>query len=227
MKGAILKRVLILIFVNFGFSSSQLVKLDLPIVYQKYDSSCWAAVSKSVLQYYGTVKTEDSIIIYANNRLVLVAGGNPMCDSIGTAPNVQRSIKNILTHFANIYSSCIGDTITLEQVKNTIYLEKPIIIRWSYWKPPNSPATSEEGDFGHFIVLFGYNGQGIYYMDPWTGQEYWQGYKWIVYGDDDNYYHEWTTTLDIQTKPPFHNLNIGTATKNGLLLLMYSNLLDD
>jgi hypothetical protein len=102
-------------------------------------------------------------------------------------PCIYYTLADILNHFGSISSTGINDTLSFNETKTLLSNDKPIIIRWLWGS----------GD-GHFLTITGYEGSGIWYVDPQYNSVQFGAYYWMVNSGQ----HTWTNTLRIDTKPP-------------------------
>lgn len=219
-------RLLFITVLLFSNSFSQLanghVLLNFPKYLQEKDSTCWAAVSQNVIQYFtnSTKITQDSILLYsisgANKNVT-----NTLCGSISN----RKNVKDILAHYAQVPSTCVNSDISFELVATFLDNDKPIVVRWAWLDiDPITKAIYDLGK-GHFVVITGYAGTDAahnltYYVDPFDGYLHSsQNYAWIQYAQVPNYrenigsstnpiwcdvYHSWSNTLEVNVSanPP-------------------------
>jgi hypothetical protein len=213
-KALIYSFLVLLLFSKQGIS--QAVLLNVPVNTQQTWTTCWTAVSLSILQYYGHNNcTQNSIFQWA-------APGPDSMEDLYTVPgdgNIDHAVDSILSHFGSIATTPFATYLSFSDSKSLLSNDKPFIIRWTY---------DSYGSSGHFIIAIGYQGSGVYYIDPMYNAIQFQGYDWMVASDQ----HSWWNTLRLNTTPPYlpyEIANFGTMSKiipaitiiNSLLLKPY------
>ena len=184
MKNTIRKHYSILIFIVILVLSSNSLHakvLSVPAIVQEMSQWCWAAVSESVLEYYGMDITQTEIADYGT-------GGVNTWNYLWSSTDTRKGIVYILDHFDGHTYNGFFDAIPLSDVTTIIDDDRPIIFRWGW-----------DGGGGHFLVIHGVEGNNIHYMDPMFGYAV-ALYDWMVDGAN----HTWTDTCEITT--PFDNL---------------------
>lgn len=201
-------RVLILSVVAF-FSMNQAQAqrtLDVETTQQEQDQWCWAATSKCLMGYFHKSFSQCEIADYARTRISWWDFGSVNCCADATQGcnywnymyGTDGSIVDILEHFAGIVTMPYNDNLTYEQTIEQIDADKPFIFRWGWLSGG-----------GHFLVMHGYDGEYVDYMDPWFGEgKKISLFSWVV--ADGN--HEWTHTLPItQLNPAKEAINADLA----------------
>ncbi|ESU27375.1 hypothetical protein FLJC2902T_20800 [Flavobacterium limnosediminis JC2902] len=187
-------------------------QLNVPQVIQEQNQWCWAGVSKSILNYYGTNVSQCQIADYArqviswNNFGSVNCCTNPNlgCNYWNYAWGYSGSIQDILVHFSNIQNYGYSNALSLSQISTQIGAGRPFVVRWGW-----------VSGGGHFVVGHGINGSNISYMDPWFGEGYHiSTYSWLV--NDGN--HNWTHTNILTT-----NLSTGENQVSDFELYVYPN----
>ena len=209
------KYIIVIFFVNNVYSQV----LYFPEVIQEQTEWCWAAVSKSILNYYNFPISQCEIAEYArqtsdwHNYGVTNCCQNPSlgCNYWNYNWGQRGSIKDILVHFGNIQNNGSNSFFTKSAISREISAGRPFVIRW------------ERPSGGHFIVGHGIDDDFIYYMDPWFGEGLHIGTYNRVCNDG---YNRWTHTNMITTKsyqPPTITTNtlptgsIGTVYNQSII----------
>ncbi|ESU21433.1 hypothetical protein FEDK69T_25000 [Flavobacterium enshiense DK69] len=186
--------------------------LAVPQVIQEQDQWCWAGVTKSILNYYGTNVSQCEIADYARQVITWHNFGSVNCC---TNPNSgcnywnynwgnSGSIQDILVHFGNIQNYGYANPLSLSQILTQISAGRPFVVRWGW-----------VSGGGHFVVGHGINGSNISYMNPWFGEgHHISTYNWLV--SDGN--HDWTHTNILTT-----NLSTDENMVSDLELFVYPN----
>ncbi|MEA1929079.1 MAG: papain-like cysteine protease family protein, partial [Candidatus Auribacterota bacterium] len=158
--------------------------LDVPERFQEYDEWCWAGVSQSIFNYYGTIISQSTIANYGTNGYNT---WNWLWGSDSTYPYYRKGINMILNHWG--LSCTYGNyTMSQAQIQSRINAYQPFVIRWGWISGG-----------GHFLTGRGYSGSNIYYMNPGQGEGYnIAPYAWVV--NDGN--HEWTDSLELTSNAP-------------------------
>lgn len=188
------KRYAIVFILALCFATTYAQVLDVPEVSQEQNEWCWAAVSSSVLGYYGKPTSQCTIADFTRTKATWRDFGTDNCCDV---PNKKcnywnynygyaGSIEDILKNWG-IQSRGNGTSLTPEKIKAELNAGRPFIIRW---------ALNPSG--GHFIVGHGMVDSMVYYMDPWRGE----GYKIAKYSAvSSNSSHTWQGTNVISTNP--------------------------
>jgi hypothetical protein len=166
--------------------------LGLTQCYQEKDQWCWAAVSQSILAFYGTNVTQSNIAQYAKS------GANVSDCLYGLDQGVTTCIDGILSNFMNITSTGDPRSLSLSEAQSEIDTNgRPLVVNW-YW--------SNGG--GHYVVMHGLTNTlsdtYAYLMDPYLGPVI-MTYSWVVSGstnsEDSGYLHTWEYSLRLTTNP--------------------------
>ena len=163
---------------------------------QKVSQWCWAAVSNSILDYYGFEGEQCEIAEYTRQVATWHNYGTAYCCD---KPNGQcnywnylwgedGSVADILLHFGGIATEGIDAPLTSDECHGQIVINRPFIIRWAW-----------DTGGGHFVIGHGIEPDGTFhYMDPWFGEgAKISTYDWMVEGGK----HEWTHTQTMGTSP--------------------------
>lgn len=177
---------ILLIFTVLTISSIGLTKvLEVPQVHQEESEWCWAAVSQSILEYYGESYNQEQIAQFGTE------GVNTWNWLWGSTSNpTRRGIDLILDNFAEISSTPYDRDIPLNDLEYNINDDKPVIIRWGW-----------DSGGGHFVVARGIESNMVHIMDPWYGPSI-NTYNWVKNGST----HSWTHTLELATRPSILNI---------------------
>lgn len=166
--------------------------LQLKQHYQERTQWCWAAVSESLLEAYGTPYGQSEIAEYGTD------GENNWNWLSGTTSNpTRRGMDLILEHFGALETHFVTDHLSSEDVAAAFAEKKPFVIRWEW-----------SSGSGHFVVAHGIENDSIYLMDPWNGPTI-NTYKWVDKGGD----HVWTHTL-LMTKALGSHVPAGPLWQN-------------
>lgn len=152
---------ILLIAVSFFLLLSSLSHakiLNLPIVKQEKANWCWAAVSQSVLTYYGINITQQEIADYGAKgqdvKNLLFSSSIKLKDF----PDL-KGVDLILQHFGSLTTSFKSNHLTLEELKNEINNNRPVIVR-----------LFGKGVPGHYIIIYGFEEEPsktrVFIMDP-------------------------------------------------------------
>ncbi|MDD3285555.1 MAG: cysteine peptidase family C39 domain-containing protein [Patescibacteria group bacterium] len=122
--------------------------ISFPCLRQSYEWDCGASALQSVLAYYGFDIREEIIIKLAGTN----KKGTPV-----------RGIKKTL----NKYKLAIeGGKISIEEIKNYLDREIPVIILLQAWTKKQKIDWSNDWQDGHYVVAIGYDSKKIYFSDP-------------------------------------------------------------
>jgi hypothetical protein len=179
--------------------------LDFPECIQEQDQWCWAATTQCVLQYYGDndiTQCEIANFAWENADSSFRSCSDNCCDSPdgccnywnylwwndadGNPAYIKGTVMHILksaSSVASVESKLTESSVSQTTVQNAIDDGRPVYIR------VNSG--------GHFIVLYGLDGDTLYYMDPWTGE----GKKYQDFSTSAVNGREWTHTMELTTQP--------------------------
>jgi len=182
--------VFVYMFLGIGMGQAAVVTLGVPETIQEHSNWCWAASSKAVLDYYGSVQTQCAIANWAWGRNDC-CGNNDFnwshaCNQANCMYGGSGCIDDILSHWG-VSSSGHGSAFSWDTVVARIDVCRPFVIRFGW-----------TGGGGHFLVGYGYDDSGnyVYYMDPWPGNGYTKSlYSWTASASD----HTWTHTLEVTT----------------------------
>lgn len=177
-------------FICIGQAPAQRL-INVEVTQQEQEQWCWAATSKCVMDYFHRTYNQCEIAEYARNRITWGDFGDvdccidasQGCNYWNYMYGTEGSILDILEHFAGILTQPIDDNLTYEQTVSQIDSDYPFIFRWGW---------SYGG--GHFLVMHGYDGEYVDYMDPWFGEgKKISLFSWVIADES----HEWTHTLPI------------------------------
>lgn len=158
-------------------SSVKAQVLLVPEVIQEHDQWCWAAVSKCVLDYYGTSVQQCEIAEYTRNTSTLNFGPTNCCVNPNQGCNDWNynwgsyggTIEDILLNFGGITTTNITGVLSQSQWQSEMNNNSPLIIR------------IVNNGVGHFVVGYGKVGSDYYTMDPWFNEGYTiSTYNWIL-----------------------------------------------
>jgi len=165
------------------------VVLNVTQNYQEQNEWCWAASSKSVLEYYGIDLTQTQIAQYGS-------GGQNIPNYVAASDATENGVNAILKHFANIGSTGIVGALAQDQLATDIdTYGAPIVILWDW-----------DGGGGHVLVVHGLVNGTAYLMDPWNGPTI-NTYNWVMRGGT----HTWRVSLELNTSPPTHQLTLASS----------------
>ena len=208
----ILNSILFILFLSF-FQTSFSQILDVKETIQEQDQWCWAGVSACILDFYGETTEQCEIAEYARTVITWHDFGSVnCCDDPSKGCNYWNynygndgSIKDILTHFAEISNYGQASSLSTAEITQNLSEDKPFVIRWGW--------TSGGG---HFLVGHGIKDNTIYYMDPWFGEGLkFAAYDWVI--NDGS--HDWTHT-NVLTTPAVLGIKNNTFNQN---IIAYPN----
>ena len=165
--------------------------LPLSEVIQEQGQWCWAAVSRSILLYYGHDLRQCEIAEYSRTVSTLRDLGQVNCC---TDPNqgcnqwhyygkTKGSIADILDHYGALGARGIEWAVTDAEVDSEINKNaRPLVVRWL-----------KASGSGHFVVAHGLDKGVLSYMDPLEGKKVAQ-LSWVRNGA-----HKWTHTTYLTT----------------------------
>ena len=159
---------------------SQATTLTVNQHYQEMDQWCWAGVSQSILEYYGTSVTQTQIAAYGTEGANI---WNWLWGS-STSPT-RRGIDLILTNFASLGTTSYSRAFSLAESSTEIEARRPFVVRWGW-----------DSGGGHFVAAKGVTGSTMELMDPWYGPTV-NTYDWVARGSS----HTWTHTLKMNSSP--------------------------
>ena len=194
-----IKIALLIIFISPSAFSQV---LNVPLVTQEQDEWCWAAVSKSILNYYGDSVSQCQIAEYTRETATWNNFGNvDCCTDPSQGCNYWNypygytgSIQDILQNWG-VQNYGVDYPLTPIEITQEIAGSRPFIIRWAW-----------TAGGGHFVLGQGFLDSTLYYMNPWVGEGYkFADYSWVVSNAD----HTWThgNVLTTSTSAFHENLN--------------------
>lgn len=170
--------------------------LNVNQIEQEQDQWCWAASSKTVLDYYGFSKKQCEIAEWVRtNATFHNFGTTNCCTSASKGCNYwnynfgeKASIQDILVYFGKLQNTGVNAALTQTEIQTELGKNHLFVIRWGW---------SAGG--GHFIVGHGISGSNVYYMNPWFGEGKKIGtYSWVKQGAaSGGDTHTWTHTNKI------------------------------
>jgi len=158
-------------------------------VIQKQSQWCWAAVTRSILLYYGHDLSQCIIAEYSRSVSTLRDLGkvncctdpNQGCDKWHYYGKTKGSIADILDHYGALKAKGIEWAVTDAEVDSEINKnDRPLVVRW----------RKISGN-GHFVVAHGLDKGMLSYMDPLHGE----GKKVAKLSWVRNGAHKWTHTV--------------------------------
>jgi hypothetical protein len=168
--------------------------LTIEATIQEQNQWCWAAVTRSVLAYYGHDISQCSIAEYTRSVATWHDFGPTNCCTDPTKGcnywnyifGPAGSIKDLLQKLGNLPGTNHTGALTKAQIQAEIDTNsRPFVIRWVW---------SYGG--GHFLVAHGLVGDTMSYLHPWPGEGLKTGsYSWVVSGGN----HTWAHTLTLTT----------------------------
>lgn len=161
---------------------------------QLYSQWCWAAVSGSLLHFYGHQVKQCTIADYTRTvatwhdfgKVDCCVDAYQGCDYWNYYAHSKGSIQDILLHFAQV--SSVGKGVALDQTTVGAEIDshgRPFVVRWGWLSGG-----------GHFVIGHGLLGDKLHYMNPWFGEGKKVGsYSWVLSGGN----HRWTHTVQISS----------------------------
>ena len=169
--------------------------LPLTEVFQEQGQWCWAAVSRSILLYYGHDKSQCDIAEYARTVSTLRDLGkvncctdpSQGCDKWHYYGKTPGSIADNLNHFGSLKATGLEQPVTDAEVDSEINKHgRPLVVRWRL-------ASGS----GHFVVAHGLTNGVLAYMNPFPGEGKKVGaLKWVR---DNGAGQKWTHTVYLTT----------------------------
>jgi hypothetical protein len=186
--------------------------LPVPLVFQEQNQWCWAAVSKSVLDYFGYTVSQCQIADFTRTSATWYDFGTQnccvapsgACNHSNYAWGESGSISDILKHFGNIQIIGRTDSLSINEISAELKNARPYIISWGW-------TTGG----GHFLVGHGLDKEMLYYMNPWPGEGFKIAlYDWVVSSSE----HHWKATIKLRPNPTGIN-----ETKETFPIKVYPN----
>ena len=137
-------------------------------VFQEQGQWCWAAVTRSILLYYGHDKRQCDIAEYARTVSTLRDLGkvncctdpSQGCDKWHYYGKTPGSVADNLNHFGSLKASGLEKPVTDAEVDSEINKHgRPLVVRWKL-------ASGN----GHFVVAHGLTSGVLAYMNPFPGE---------------------------------------------------------
>ena len=163
-------------------------------VFQEQGQWCWAAVTRSILLYYGHDKRQCDIAEYARTVSTLRDLGtvncctdpSQGCDKWHYYGKTPGSIADNLNHFGSLSAAGLEQAVTDAEVDSEINTHgRPLVVRWRL-------ASGN----GHFVVAHGLTNGTAAYMNPFPGEgKKVATLKWLRDGGG----HKWTHSVHIKT----------------------------
>jgi len=159
-----MKKYILLTFLGIATIATNAQILDVPMVRQERSLWCWAAVSQSVLGYYGHLFSQCEIAEYARTVSTMInfgtvnccAPNSPSCNQTNYNWLHRGSIQDILVHFGGISNDGLTRPLTTFEIHNNLNANRPFIVAF----------RSLVGGDGHAVVSNGRTLFLTYYMDP-------------------------------------------------------------
>lgn len=139
------------------------VALGVPEIEQEHSNWCWAAVSESVIEYYGQSVVQSDIADWAWSRTDCSTGvlydWSHVCNTANYLYGTTGSVQNILNNWGvGPASTTSASELTWDALVAEIDAGTPFIMRFGW--------TSGGG---HFLTAYGYDVgwfRWVLYMDP-------------------------------------------------------------
>jgi hypothetical protein len=160
----------------------------LPVkAYQQEQSNwCWAAVTQSVLDYYGYSLSQCEIVNFARERANNGRYGTEDCCENPTGQCNGTGYSGIGMKSLIYVGLKTSGVISLSAIKQLLGQKKPLILS----------VRLGETDLSHALVLYGVTDNSLHIMDPEQGK-----YK-IAYNDFvEHIYYHWQQTYIPQRAP--------------------------
>lgn len=204
---------------------------------QEHDNWCWAASSQAVLKAYGKTAPQCDIANWRNNRGDCCGstefswnhGCNVPAWPFGD-PGGNRTVADILAAWGLQVAPGRRGPLTTSEIVSQIHGGRPIVMGWGTTpcptkQDPNAPNTRwDPSGFcgGHFLVVDGYEDDGnmVWYMDPWDGDDNLVRYTWVVGGTGND--HVWNNSVWLTTPNPGKTV---TTAKSALIMSIVNELL--
>ncbi len=164
-------------------------------VFQEQSQWCWAAVSRSLLLYYGHDKSQCTIAEYSRQVATYLNFGkvdcckdpSQGCNIWNYCSGTPGSIEDILNHYGTLGAKGIEQPVTDAEVDSEINTHgRPFVVNWL--------LTSGSG---HFVVAHGLTNGILAYMNPSPGEGKTVGkLSWVRNGGG----HTWRHTVYITSK---------------------------
>lgn len=182
----IIKRILIITALIFNLMMQAQV-LNVGENIQEQSNWCWAATSKTILDYYGIKKNQCEITEYARQVIIWTNLGsanccdNPTlgCNNTNNLRGTSGNIEDFLTHF-RVRNYIKAAALSLNASNSEINVGRPFTAGWRWYSGG-----------GHFVVVYGVVGNDLYYMNPGFGEAFHiSRYNWFP----NDGVHTWTHT---------------------------------
>jgi ABC-type bacteriocin/lantibiotic exporter with double-glycine peptidase domain len=122
--------------------------LYFPDILQNHDYDCGVVCVQAVLAYYG--------IEYRESKLEKI---------LKTQKATGTSIKPIIRFFKEKGFKVKAGSFTMEDIKELIQKDIPVIILIQAWGPSGTDYN-HTNQYGHYVVVSGFNKRGIIIEDP-------------------------------------------------------------
>jgi MYXO-CTERM domain-containing protein len=168
-------------------------RAEFPVVEQEQQNWCWAACSKSILQYYGAGSTtrQCDMANYAFGLSTCCSEGTwdagapcdqgaPVGSSSGNRLWPTKNAQGVLKRFGDIRSKWLPRAATASELLEQVKTMRPwIIARFTVAS-------------GHGTVGSDFDGTNVTFMDPWpTARDTVKSYAYLLNGDG----YSWGETL--------------------------------
>jgi Secretion system C-terminal sorting domain/Papain-like cysteine protease AvrRpt2 len=137
--------------------NGQVLTSGIKVVSQTQTNWCWAACSQSVLQLYGTTKSQCEInnFAWSKSNCCTSPGG---CNNTNNLSGASGTVDKVLMSLGSLTTQNYNAALTVAQIKTALTDGRPFVIA-CYWT----------GGGGHAIVGCAYDVAGgkLTMMDPW------------------------------------------------------------
>lgn len=155
--------------------------IDFPELRQSKFFDCGPTSLQAVLFYYGDDITSDEIVKALNYE------GNT------DGANISDLIKVAEFYGINVESK---EDMNIIDLKNAIDKKWPVIIELQAYPDDDDLNWRDSNEWGHYVVVIGYDNDNIYFEDPLSIKRTFLSYKellrrWHGYGESDKVFTNW------------------------------------
>jgi predicted double-glycine peptidase len=126
--------------------------IRVPLVRQYTGYTCGVSSLESIFAYYGQ-----------DYR------GDKLARALKTTPENGTDYRDIIrVAVTNGYRVQTFNGMTIDQLKEFIDLQTPVLLAIQAWPEKPVPDWSQDWKDGHYVVAIGYDSDNVYFMDPAT-----------------------------------------------------------
>lgn len=165
--------LILILRITPSMAATDYIYLNIPGIKQEQSNWCWAATSRSVIEYLNKGTPSQTTI-------VTTVKGSPVNEG-ATFDEDRTSLTSL-----NVSTTAISGTLSWDSIK--FYTKS--------WMSPTKATIFWTSGGGHDLVIYGYYedsyAKNVSYMDPWPSNQTWNSMSYSPFLSNSNWTWKWT-----------------------------------